>query len=178
MNTIVSTASLAGAAAVTASSLANANSPAISGELMTGNHPDRVLIDLGRELQDYLIESEPVRIALIKACDESEEMNAKVREVLNADDQGQEATSRFEARMETKYNLHENIRRWRSSNDHRNSLMDRALDTSATTHDGVMVRIRFRKWFTEYDPYLDAGEAVDEINGAICDDLEAIAARH
>ena len=127
MNTIVSTASLAGAAAVAASSIANVNSPVIAAELRAGDHPDRVLIDIGRELQGYLIESEPVRIALVKACEESEEINARVREILNADDQGQKAISRVDARTETKYNLHENTRRWRSSEGQRNSLMDRAL---------------------------------------------------
>jgi len=104
------------------------------------------------------------------------EVSARVREILKADNLWQKAQDRLQARLDAKYDVGANIRRWEALDERRNSLMDRALDSKAKTIDGVMVKVGFRKWFNDYDPDLDAGGPIDEITTSICDDLEAIAA--
>ncbi|SDC39012.1 hypothetical protein SAMN05216337_1002350 [Bradyrhizobium brasilense] len=194
---------------------------------------DRALLDLDQELSDYLVESEPVRLALVAALREGErsapavpealrfrhrdhwmpfmqhlgaaereslgiipasivqhlrshnyptagecsttapysEVSARVKEILKADDRWQRAKERLHARIVTKYDTDENTKRWAALESQRTSLLDRALDSTATTLAGILVKVRFREWMKNYDPYLDAGGAVDEIAMSIADDL-------
>jgi hypothetical protein len=203
-----------------------------------GDHPDAALLALDRDLSDYLAESEPIRLALVKVADEHEvierptalafrhrdhwmpffanygsaierekvgivpddivellrdrkyprsgefmpgvsyrEVNARVREILKADDRWQKAKHRQHARLVAKYDIDENKRRWEALEARRTSLMDRVLDSTAKTLDGVMVKVRFRKWFGEYDPHLDVSSAIQEVAVSIADDLSAMAER-
>lgn len=199
-----------------------------------GKHPDQVLLDLDRELTEYLAVSEPIRIALCAARDAGDrgfpkrpealtfrerdnwlmlsagsrlkagepipdgmiehlrtrdypthgecytgaryrEVNERIREILRADATWKKAKDRLHARLNEKYDLDENNKRWDVWDDFRHNIMDRALDAKATTMEGVLVKIHFREWMKDYDPYLDASGSVEgEMANSICDELGAI----